>query len=197
MPRKPLIRTDLYYYHITTRSNHKEWFSLPLSMVWQISTNSFLKALKENPVNIAQYVLMGNHYHLLVQTPNSDIDKFMYFFNKTFSMNLRKLSGQINRMFGSNYKWSVIYERNYLQTVYRYIYQNPLRAGLVKECYNYPFSTLYYHHRNLQPGFPVQRKIYYDVNEPSINTMLDSEDLNAIRTGLKKTIFKPNSKRRY
>jgi putative transposase len=197
MPRKPLIKTDLYFYHITTRSNHREWFKLPLDEVWDICIKSFRKAQKNSPAQISQFVLMSNHYHMLIKTPDANIDRFMFWFNKTFSDELRKSSGQINRMFGSSYKWSIVYEQFYLQKVYLYIYQNPLRARIVDRCENYPYSTLYYTSRKKSPGFKFTENIFHDDEDQPVNQELTEDDLNIIRSGLKKTVFKPNSNRKY
>lgn len=197
MPRKKLVRTSQYYYHITTRSNHKEWFTIPLNEVWDISIAAFKKAQREHPASVGQYVLMSNHYHLLIKTPNDDIDKFMYWFNRTFSAYLRKKSGKINRMFGSNYKWSIIYDSFYLQKVVKYIYQNPLRAGLVTKCEEYPFSTLHYKASKKESPIEVEKEIYFAEDLDPINESLSLDEVNQIRSGLKKTRFKPNSTRKY
>ncbi len=191
MPRKNLIRTHLYYYHVTTRSNHRDWFSIPMSEVWDISKIALNKAMKNNPSIIDQYVLMGNHYHLLIRTPNSDIDRFMFWFNKTFSDELRKRSGKINRMFGSSYKWSIIKNEKYLQNVKRYIYENPLRANIVRNIEDYPFSTLYYKSRGWDCGFKIENTYPIEISQ------VDSITLNEVRKGLRRTIFKPPSKRKY
>ncbi len=191
MPRKNLIKTHLYYYHVTTRSNHREWFSIPMNEVWEISKIALNKAMKNNPSIIDQYVLMANHYHLLIRTPNSDIDRFMFWFNKTFSDELRKRSGKVNRMFGSSYKWSIIKNEKYLQNVKRYIYENPLRAKIVTNIEDYPFSTLYYKSRGKSSGFKIEKSYSIETSQ------LDSMTLNDVRAGLKRTIFKPPSKRKY
>jgi len=153
MARVPLIKSGTHFYHVTTRSNNKEWFKLPLEEVWKISVASMKKANGAHPAEVAQYVLMGNHYHMLIKTPNLDLDKFMYFFNKTFSDLLRRKSGQINRMFGGRYRWSIIDNDDYLKTVYKYICQNPIKANLVTKCENYRYSTLWYERRKIRPEF--------------------------------------------
>lgn len=194
MPRKNLIRTNLYYYHITTRVNHKHWFCLPLNEVWKISISSFQKAQKNCASDIAQFVLMGNHYHLLIRTPNSDIDKFMFWFNKTMSDLLRYRSGLENRMFGSSYKWSLIKSNIYLFNVYRYIYQNPIRAGLVNRCEDYMFSSLFFLRNNKELGFQLEPIIEYEQSD--FNHLIESDEVERIRLGLRKTIFKPVLRRR-
>ena len=193
MPRKSLIRTNLYYYHITTRSNHREWFKIPLKQVWQIAVKSINKANSNNPAHIAQLVLMSNHYHLLIRTPGSDIDRFMFWFNKTFSDLLRQQSGQINRMFGSNYKWSLITNQIYLKRVIIYIFQNPLRANIVNNIEDYPYSSLYYQRRGIDIGFPLS-EISWDIEGE--NSLMFDQELEAIRDGLRKTKFSPSRKHR-
>jgi putative transposase len=197
MPRKNLIRTSEYFYHITTRSNHKEWFDIPLDYVWIIAIKSFKKAQKNNPAKISQFVLMANHYHLLIRTPNNDIDQFMYHFNKTFSDLLRIASNKENRMFGSNYKWSLIKNHRYFHNVFRYIYQNPLRAGITEQCENYPYSTLHYTSNNIETPFDFTKLDQLESNLSFINEKLDFEKSNQIKKGLRKSIFKEVKKRNY
>jgi len=105
---------------------------------------SLAYAMMKHPVQIHAFVLMSNHYHLLVQTPNSDIDLYMRFLNASISKGIRFQSGRINRIFGDRYRWSIVWDDYYYQTVIRYIYQNPISAGIVKRCEDYPFSTASY-----------------------------------------------------
>lgn len=194
MPRKNLIRTDKFYYHITTRANHRFWFSAPLNKVWKISCKAFKIANQNNPAIISQYVLMSNHYHLLIRTPQSDIDKFMYFFNKNFSSELRKYTQLENRMFGSNYKWSLIRNEKYLFNAFRYIYQNPIRAKIIKEAQEYPFSSLYYSTKKIKHPFEFH-PIEYESELSIINDLFDQKSNELIRKALKKTQYKESSNR--
>ena len=144
MPRRNLIRTSTIPYHVTSRSNNREWFDLPGDEVWQIAWEVFRYAYSRFPVDLHSFVLMSNHYHMLLTTPNADIDLFMQAFNKRFSDLLRERTRYINRMFGGPYHWSLVEDQYYLANVYRYIYQNPKRAGIVEKCEDYPYSTLSY-----------------------------------------------------
>lgn len=190
MPRKNLIRTNEFFYHITTRSNNGEWFGLPLNEVWEISKNAFDVAQSKNPAIIYQYVLMSNHYHLLIQTPNCDIDKFMFWFNRTFSLLLREKTGNFNRMFGSNYKWSLITHQSYFKNVFCYIYQNPMRAGIVKKCEHYPYSTLFYSYHKLKAPFSYWPIKYIESDLELINKSFDEDKIYQIKKGLRKTKYK-------
>ncbi len=142
MPRKPLIRSTNLPYHVTSRSNNKEWFTLPMPVMWRLSLQSMREAHEIHPVEIISFVLMGNHYHLMVQTPKGNLDLFMYEFNKRLALRIKTQTGQINRIFGGRYKWCLIESQKYFMNCYKYIYQNPIRAGLVNRCEDYPHSTL-------------------------------------------------------
>lgn len=191
MPRKPLIRNNIYPYHVTSRSNNKEWFQLPMESVWNIAKSSLLHAHFKFPVDIICFVLMSNHYHLLVRTPNSDLDKFMYEFNKEFSLQLREKTKRINKMFGGRYKWTLIKSHKYLANCYRYIYQNPLRANITNLCENYPYSTLFYKYKNktfIVPlcdiyGFTEYYKLSW------LNQIVDEDELTSIRNGLYRSVL--------
>ncbi len=142
MPRKPLIRSTNLPYHVTSRSNNKEWFTLPLPEMWRLSQSCMKEANEIHPVEIISFVLMGNHYHLLILTPKGNLDLFMYEFNKRLAINIKARTGQINRIFGGRYKWCLIESQKHFMNCYKYIYQNPIRAGIVSRCEEYPHSTL-------------------------------------------------------
>lgn len=144
MPRQKLIRTNEYPYHVTIRCNNKEWFDLPLEVVWSICLRAFRRAVKIHHVKLQAFVLMSNHYHMMIWTPDSNLDKFMFEFNRYLSFEIRDATGRINRIFGDRYKWTLIDSESYYNSVLRYIYQNPLKARVVEKCEDYPFSTLHY-----------------------------------------------------
>lgn len=127
MTRPKLIRSEIHPYHITMRTNNKAWFDLPLADVWNICLESFSKAHEKYPVNLISFVLMNNHYHLLMTTPEANIDSFMYEFNKKISNDIRERTNRINKVFGSRYKWCLIQSNKYFSNCYRYVYQNPIR----------------------------------------------------------------------
>lgn len=142
MPRKQLIRSETLPYHVTARAHNKMPFPLPLNFVWKISKESFKEAYVVHPVNLMAFVLMDNHYHMIIQTPEGNLDKFMYEFNKRFAIKIQKKSGTINQIFGGRYKWCLIESQRYFSNCNRYVYQNPVRANLVEKCEDYAFSTL-------------------------------------------------------
>jgi len=142
MPRRPLIRTHEFPYHVTARSNNREWFSLPLATCWEIFENQLAKITKEYQAKILSFVLMSNHFHLLLWTPQANIDAMMNYFLREVSRTMGKKTGRINHIFGGRYKWCLIERNSYLAHAYRYVYRNPVAAGLVGRVERYSYSTV-------------------------------------------------------
>ncbi len=189
MGRATLVRTHLYPYHVTTRTNNKEWFDIPLREVWKMCLHSLSHAHSVYPVNLISFVLMQNHYHMILRTPDANLDLFMYEFNKRLSLLIRSRSKRINSVFGGRYKWCLIRSQTYLYNCYRYVYQNPLRAEIVHRCENYPYSSLHYLiHNKVFPiplydafGFKDEFALHW------LNQKVTKDEAMAIKNGLRKT----------
>lgn len=193
MPRKKLIRQNTYPYHVTTRTNNKAWFSIPIFEVWNMCKQSLVYALNRRPVVIHCFMLMGNHYHLLLTTPNEDIDQFMHLFNLKLSQLINKKSGAINHKFSNRYKWTLVESEEYLLNVYRYIYQNPVRAKITKDCMSYPYSSLHFtrYESQLLNHHP---HIHYGNEKSWLEKFMGEEFDSIIRNSLKKPTFRANNK---
>ncbi|MGI4993298.1 transposase [Halobacteriovorax sp. GFR7] len=192
MPRKPIIRTNLCPYHVYIRTNNKEWFDIPMPTVWNYCLKSIKYAQNHHPVEIQAFVLMTNHYHLLIWTPNFDIDRFMFFMNSHLSKLIRRETGRINRIFGDRYKWSIVKDQKYYQTVLRYVYQNPNRKGITQKCQDYEFSTLSYVIKNEDLGFKLKDPIIGDTK--NFLEWVNQEDEKFSSTRIKDALTRPEFK---
>lgn len=142
MARKSLIKTADAPYHITGRSNNKEFFYIKLTELWQIFMECFNQAQEQYNCQFHAFVLMSNHYHLLVSTPQSNIDEVMHYIQREVARKANKQSSRINHFFGGRYKWSVVDNENYYWNVVKYIFRNPVRADLCQRVEKYKFSSL-------------------------------------------------------
>ena len=191
MPRTNIIRTNEFPYHVTSRANNHDWFNLHMDDAWRIALRALKYAYEKYPVKVHAFVLMNNHYHLLLTTPNSDIDLFMQAFNKRFSDYLKIETKYVNRMFGGPYKWTLVKDNLYLYNVYRYLYQNPVRARLCLSCEDYKYSTLQCYTQGAY--FPI--KIISCLSEDHeellewFNEVRDLREIEAIKRALKKAHF--------
>lgn len=140
--RKPLIKTADTPYHITARSNNKEFFYIELTELWQIFMECFNQAQEQYCCEFHAFVLMSNHYHLLISTPHGNIDEVMHYIQREVARRANKSCSRINHFFGGRYKWSVIDTENYYWNVVKYIFRNPVRANLCQHVESYNFSSL-------------------------------------------------------
>ncbi len=143
MPRKNLIRSDCFPYHVTGRSNNKEPFQLALNFVWEITTSELLLLTLTYQIEIHSFVLMPNHFHLLITVPKEDLGKVMNLFMVAVTKRVNALSGRSGRIFGGPYYWSIITSTRYYGHAFKYIYRNPVKARLCNQVEGYEFSTLH------------------------------------------------------
>ena len=128
---------------------------------------------------------------MLLYTPKENLDQFMYEFNKTISYGLRSKSDRINRMFGGRYKWCVIQSNQYFLNCYRYVYQNPLRAGIVQHCEDYPFSTFHYKAKGKMFVVPLHDRLGFadGYKVAWMNRPIKDTEVRAVRNGLYRSIL--------
>lgn len=83
---------------------------------------------------IDAYVLMGNHYHLLLETPEGNLVAGMQWLQGTYTQRYNHRHGLHGHLFQGRYKAMVIdgSTPNYFEVVGSYIHLNPARAGLIR-----------------------------------------------------------------
>ena len=92
-------------------------------------------------VRIAAYCLMSNHYHLLVQTPEANLSRYMRHINGLYTQYFNRTYKSDGQLFRGRYKSIVIDGDSYLLELVRYIHHNPLNAGLAKRLEDYSWSS--------------------------------------------------------
>lgn len=191
MPRKNLIRSKQLPYHVTARSHNKVQFELPPHEMWGIIKDCIKDAYRAHKVELISFVLMSNHYHMILITPDGNIDLFLYEFNKRIALKVQKRTGSINQIFGGRYKWCLIETQNYFMNCYRYVYQNPVRAGLSEKCESYPFSTLGLSIRNESFIIPLHDE--YGLKDKHglkwLNQTIEEEEKKILKKGLCRSVF--------
>lgn len=158
-------------------------------------TGKLGKLQKEFDLKICAFVLMNNHFHLLMLTPNQDIDRVMYFFMKTTTLAMQRHTGRINKIFGGRYKGCLIVNQFYLLNAFKYVLRNPVRAGLTEFAQDYAFSTL---NPDASQEVPFKIEEILPVSIQSHNKILEwrwineafsSEETLSIKSGLAKSQF--------
>ena len=78
------------------------------------------------------YCLMGNHYHLLVETPDGNLSLGMRHLNGVYTQEYNRRHGRVGHVFQGRFKAIVVDRDSYLLELCRYVVMNPLRAGMVE-----------------------------------------------------------------
>lgn len=127
MARQPRIEFKGATYHIMCRGNHQE-------LVYRDDGDCelFLKTLEEvasrNGWLVHAYVLMGNHYHLLLETPEANLVDGMRWLQSTYTQRFNARHQVWGHLFQGRYKALLVDEGEYFSTVASYIHLNPARA---------------------------------------------------------------------
>ena len=93
-------------------------------------------------VSVHAYVLMGNHFHLLATPPTDDaLPKMMQSVGRSYVRYFNDRTQRTGTLWEGRYKSTVIEADPYLLACMVYIDLNPVRAGLVAQARDYPWSS--------------------------------------------------------
>jgi putative transposase len=92
-------------------------------------------------VDIFAYVLMDNHYHLLLKTRRANLCKAMQWFGTTYTRRFNNRHNRSGHLFQGRFKSIIIENDAYLMQLSCYIHRNPLRPGIVKRLADYCWSS--------------------------------------------------------
>ena len=87
------------------------------------------------------YVLMSNHYHLLIKTTKPNLSRIMHYINGSYTTYSNVKRRKTGHLFQGRYKSLVIDADSYFQELTRYIHLNPVRAKMVKNPEDYKWSS--------------------------------------------------------
>lgn len=198
MPRKKLIYTSEFPYHIVARSNNREWFKGQLREVWEIFKDELLQLNQAYSFNVHAFVLMSNHYHLVAScSPDFDLGYIMRVLQTRTSNRINGLSGRINHVYGGRYKGSLISDEFYYANVIKYVFRNPVKAGLCNKVEEWPYSNVKEVFAKEESGIVTSSHIfekYLYMNDEEkvswLNEEFKMDDDERIRKGLTRTVFK-------
>lgn len=127
-------------YHITARGNERSEIFLDESDYQQLLEQLRL-ARERHSLVIHAYVLMRNHYHLLIETPYGNLSQVMHLINSSYTGYFNRRHRRAGHLFQGRYKSLLVEKESYLLELSRYIHLNPVRAGFVKHPEKYRWSS--------------------------------------------------------
>ena len=87
------------------------------------------------------YVLMGNHYHLLVETIEGNLSVGMRHVNGVYTQRFNRRHHRVGHLFQGRFKSILVERQAYLLELCRYVVLNPVRAGMVENPEDYEWSS--------------------------------------------------------
>lgn len=127
MARKPRVEFEGAAYHVMCRGNHQEAIFKDAK-----DRERFLDTLEEvserNGWIIHAFVLMTNHYHLLLETPEPNLVDGMQWFQSTYTQRFNARHRVRGHLFQGRYQALPVDQGEYFRTIADYIHLNPARA---------------------------------------------------------------------
>ncbi len=141
MPRFPRSYIKTSFFHVITQGINKEYiFEKEEDIKHYIEI--MYKLVNELNIKIVAYCIMNNHAHILIRTENIlDLSKYMHRLNTIYAMYYNKKYSRVGYIFRDRYKSEGIYSEEHLYNCIKYIYDNPVKAGICKMAYEYPYSN--------------------------------------------------------
>ena len=141
MARLPRLTLPGYPHHIIQRGNNRQAI-FTTTADYQALLGLIEVQAKKFEVDVHAYVLMSNHFHLLA-TPQTDtgLPQMMQAVGRSYVRYFNDLQGRTGTLWEGRYRSTLIQTDRYLLACMAYIDLNPVRAGLVTEAVDYPWSS--------------------------------------------------------
>jgi len=132
MPRPLRVEYPGAIYHLMSRGDHREAIFRD-DADCRTFLNTLDAACAKTGWQIHAWCLMGNHFHLVAETPQANLIAGMKWLLGTYTGRFNRRHKLFGHLFSGRYKSLVIDERggDYLRTACDYVHLNPFRAGLV------------------------------------------------------------------
>ncbi len=140
MARLHRIEIPCGLYHIMSRGNAKAPIFLDdgdrLKFI-----DILAKTIRDYGWFCHAYCLMGNHYHLMVETPDTNLSSGMHLLNGMYTQAFNFRHQRTGHVFEGRFRSSLVEKESYLLELTRYIVLNPVRAGLSARPGDYRWSS--------------------------------------------------------
>jgi len=155
MARKLRLEYPGAIYHVINRGNSRAYV-FKAEGAKQAFAECVFAACERSGWLLHAFVIMGNHYHLAVETPQGNLVAGMQWLQSTFANRFNQLRGERGPLFQGRYKSLLVEEGEALGLLCHYLHLNPVRAGIVPvgRLDEYRHSSHWYLSRpKLRPAF--------------------------------------------
>ena len=124
--------------------------------------------------NLYAYCLMGNHLHILIKEGKEPLETIIRRICGSYVLWYNKKYGRIGYLFQDRFKSEPIEDETYFLTVIRYIFQNPLKAGIETKVQNYLWTNYKdYLKGNIRTDIDFALSLFHTDRKNAINSFIE------------------------
>ena len=176
MPRSVRIQYEGARYHVMCRGNDGAYIFKEDDDA-SLFLDTLAEAVDQFGWLIHAYVILGTHYHLLLETPEPNLSQGMKWFQGTFTQRYHTQHRSRGHLYQGRFKDKIIDDgdASYFLSVADYIHLNPLEAGILKgdspDLSAYTWSSCKYYMKppRQRPPWLVVDRVLNAVRIPSDN----------------------------
>jgi putative transposase len=128
------------FYHVLNRGNERrEIFRDEEDYLRFLDT--VRRMVERFKLQVHTYVLMRNHFHLLIRTKESSLSRAIQWLGVSYSVWFNRRYQRSGHLFQGRFKSFLIENDRYFTAMCLYIHGNPIRAGIVNNLWDYPWSS--------------------------------------------------------
>ena len=163
MPRFPRNYLDTNLFHVMSQGINRSYiFENPIDIKFYIK-NMYEIRDKYN-VKIIAYCIMNNHTHILLETEKiENLSSYMQSLNTRYGHYYNKKYKRVGYVFRDRYKAQGIYDEKQLNNCIKYIYDNPVKAGICEKPEQYPFSN--YKKDKIKLSDRLENFVFIDIDD--------------------------------
>lgn len=140
MARRLRLHVPNGFHHVTLRGNHRQ------AIFRDEADRALLEAIvadaaRELGARIHAYCWMTNHIHALVQVSEVPLGKLILRVASRYARRFQQSLATTGHLFERRHHAVLVDADSYLLTLVKYIHLNPVRAGLVRDARDYPWSS--------------------------------------------------------
>jgi putative transposase len=127
-------------YHVTARGNARQAIVRD-DTDRQRFVATVATMVEQYQVVCHAWVLMNNHYHLLLETPRANLSQALRHLNGVYTQAFNRRHRRVGHLFQGRYKAIIVEQEAYLLELCRYVVLNPVRAQMVAQPQAWPWSS--------------------------------------------------------
>lgn len=128
------------YYHIMNRGVAREAI-FKSENDKRIYCNLVRKVFLNYQTKLLAYCIMGNHFHFVIKGDPMVFSKALHRVNLSYAMAYNSRRDRVGHVFQNRFKSEIIKSKEHLLAAIRYVHNNPVKAGMINDPKEYPWSS--------------------------------------------------------